>query len=105
MPQHQVPQLNAEQRAAALAKASATRHARAEICRDVKAGRRSVIDVLNSNDELILKMRVRSLLKSVPGYGRIKTDRLMAEIGITETRRIGGLGRRQKEALIEAFSA
>lgn len=105
MPRPNVPQLDDAARQAALKKAAETRHARAVLCQEIKAGRKSVIDALNSDDPLVTRMRVKALIRAVPGYGKIRATNLMNEIGIHENRRVGGLGVRQREALIEVFSA
>jgi len=39
----------------------------------------------------------------LPRIGKVRTRKIMNEIGIDETRRIQGLGSRQKQALIERF--
>ena len=53
------------------------------------------------NDELVGKMKVVSVLESLPGLGKVKARRLMEQIGISETRRLQGLGSNQKEALLK----
>ena len=49
------------------------------------------------------KMRVKQFIAAFPGFGKVSTEKLMAEIGIDESRRLTGLGDRQKEALIEVL--
>jgi guanylate kinase len=44
-------------------------------------------------------LRVRELLLSIPNLGPIRTDRLMADLGIAAAKRVGGLGVRQRERL------
>ena len=46
-------------------------------------------------------MRVSYLLQSLPKVGKTTGQKIMAEIGIHENRRISGLGSRQVEALVE----
>ena len=46
-------------------------------------------------------MKVSALIESVPGFGVAKTVKLMEELGISESRRVQGLGVRQREQLIE----
>jgi ribosomal protein S13 len=53
------------------------------------------------DDDVIAKMRVAYLLESLPRIGKVRTRKIMNEIGIDETRRIQGLGVRQKQALIQ----
>ena len=55
-------------------------------------------------DEVIGKMKVVAVLESLPGVGKVRARRLMDEIGISETRRIRGLGAQQRDALLKEFS-
>ncbi len=54
-----------------------------------------------SRDEVVGKMKVLSVLESLPGLGKVKARRLMEEVGISETRRIQGLGDKQRAKLFE----
>lgn len=49
-------------------------------------------------------MQVIGLIQAMPGYGKAKAAKVMKECGIAESRRVGGLGERQKEKLLELFS-
>jgi guanylate kinase len=99
------PQLSAEQRAAALAKASASRKRRAEIKSQIKSGQVGIDEVLSlaSTDEAIGKMRVKELLESLAGVGKIRVISLMERLNISPTRRIQGLGRHQLKELRNEF--
>ena len=55
-------------------------------------------------DEIVGKMKVLAVLESLPGVGKVKARRMMEEIGISETRRVRGLGEQQRKTLLEAFS-
>jgi guanylate kinase len=46
-------------------------------------------------------MRVRELLMSIPNIGPNRADRLMERLGIARSKRVGGLGSRQREKLAE----
>jgi len=98
------PQLTPEQRAAALKKAAEARRQRAEIKEKLKLGRVTLKELLEKagSDEMIGKMKVVSVLESLPGLGRVKARRLMEEIGISDTRRMQGLGANQRESLLRA---
>jgi transposase len=100
-----LPPLTPEQRAAALEKAAAARQARAEVKNRLKYSQGSLSEVLEQarDDEVIGKLKVSALLESLPGIGRIKARAIMAEIGISETRRLRGLGPHQAKALVERF--
>ncbi|EQD63605.1 integration host factor, partial [mine drainage metagenome] len=56
------------------------------------------------NDELIGKMKVASVLESLPGIGKVRSKKIMDAVGITETRRLQGLGVKQKQNLLEEAS-
>lgn len=95
------PSLSPEQRAAALEKAAEARAARAEIKARLKMGSLSLADTLASTDPHVAKLKVVSLLESLPGVGKVKARQLMDEVGIAENRRVQGLGAQQKHALLE----
>ena len=99
-----LPQLTDEQRKAALEKAAAARHARAELREKIKQGEISLEEVLNSEDPIASRMKVSALIESLPGYGKAKAAKIMNELGISPTRRVKGLGARQREQLLEALS-
>ncbi|GMA97013.1 hypothetical protein GCM10025881_38370 [Pseudolysinimonas kribbensis] len=82
-------------RAAASRAAIAARRARAAVKHDVAIRARRAIDVAEAAwaGELTAPeaaMRVRELLLSIPNVGPTKTDRVMAELGIARSKKIGG---------------
>lgn len=97
------PSLTPEQRAAALEKAKEARAARADIKARLKMGTMTLSDALNSDDSNVGKLKVVSLLESLPGVGKVKARKLMDEIGIADNRRIQGLGAQQRNALLESL--
>jgi hypothetical protein len=101
----QPPQLTDEQRQAALAKAAVVRRERAELKERLKMGSITLGELLDQaeDNETIAKMKVLTVLESLPGVGKVKARRTMERIGISETRRVRGLGDLQRAALIEAF--
>ena len=99
-----LPQLSDEQRKAALEKAAAARHERAELREKIKKGEISLEEVLDSDDPIANRLKVSALIESLPGYGKAKAAKIMDELGISATRRVKGLGARQREQLIEALS-
>lgn len=98
-----LPQLTDEQRKAALEKAAAARHARAELRESIKAGRVSLEEVLDSDDPIANRMKVSALIESLPGYGKAKAAKIMDELGISASRRVKGLGARQREQLLQVL--
>jgi 5'-3' exonuclease len=100
-----LPQLSEEARNAALKKAAEARIARAALRRQVKEGEVTIPEILTrQGDAVVDKIKVSALLESLPGYGKAKVSSLMGEIGIDNTRRVKGLGEKQRAALIEHFS-
>ena len=99
-----VPQLTEEQRAQALEKAKEARKKRSETLKKLANEEITVEDVLSSDDAVIKKTKVLNVIKALPGYGKAKAEATMAELDIAEGRRIGGLGVRQKEALIQKLA-
>src|SRR6478672_9239208 len=99
------PTLSPEQRQAALDKAAAARRERAELKEKLKMGSVNLKELLHLADqrEVVAKMKVLAVLESLPGVGKVKARRTMEDIGISETRRIRGLGDQQRTKLLDAF--
>lgn len=95
------PALTPEQRANALAKAAEARAARAEFKNKLKLGSVSLAEALADTDPTVGKLKVVSLLESLPGVGKVKARKVMEEIGIADNRRVQGLGAQQKKSLLE----
>ena len=100
-----LPPLTPEQRAAALEKAAAARRARADLKVRLKSSGTSLADVLVSGetDEAIGKMKVEALLEALPGVGKVRAQRIMERLEISPSRRVRGLGTKQREALQREF--
>jgi len=100
------PKLTPEQRARALEKAAAARRARATLKLALRDGSLSPAELLAraQTDEAAAGMKVSAVLISLPGLGKVKAQRLMERLGIAESRRLRGLGVKQREALINALS-
>ena len=97
-----IPQLTDAERAAALEKARDARMRRAEIRDQLKAGELSLGEVLDMKDDPIVgRMKVSTLIETLPGYGKAKSEKIMAELKIAASRRLRGLGERQRAALLE----
>ncbi|MHB8439780.1 MAG: integration host factor, actinobacterial type [Acidimicrobiales bacterium] len=102
----QPPALTTEQRQAALDKAARVRRERAEVKEKLKMGSLVLAELLDQSEknETIGKMKVLSVLESLPGLGKVKARRLMESVGISESRRLQGLGVNQREALLAQTS-
>ncbi|MGQ0775392.1 MAG: integration host factor, actinobacterial type [Pseudonocardiales bacterium] len=101
-----LPELTEEQRAAALEKAAAARRARAELKERLKRGGTNLKEVLTKaeTDDILGKMKVSALLEALPGVGKIRAQQIMERLEIAPSRRLRGLGDRQRKALLTEFS-
>jgi guanylate kinase len=99
------PQLTPAERANALAKARASRQERSEVKSRIKSGELGIFEVISlaDNNEVIAKMRVLEMVESKSGVGKIRGKALLEKLGISSTRRIQGLGRYQRAALLKEF--
>jgi hypothetical protein len=98
-----LPTLTPEQRQAALAKASEARKSRSELLAALKSGTTSMTEVLAREDDVAKKTKVAAAVKALPGYGPAKAAAVLAQAGIPDTRRIGGLGEQQRRRLTKAL--
>jgi hypothetical protein len=101
-----LPSLSPEQRAAALAKAAEVRKARAELKEQLKNGQVTLSELLDraETDDVIGRLKVATVLQSLPGIGKVKAMKAMERLKIADTRRLRGLGEQQKKALIAEFT-
>lgn len=99
------PALSPGERQAALAKAAAARRQRAELKEKLKMGSTTLKELLDQadRDEVVGKMKVVTVLESLPGVGKVRARRMMVQVGISEARRVRGLGAQQRESLLKAF--
>jgi len=102
-----LPPLSPGQRAAALAAAAAARTARAQAKADLKSGRLTLAELLEraDRDAAVAKLRVSTVLESLPGVGRVRAAGLMADLGAAPGRRLRGLGARQRQHLLRRVAA
>ena len=99
-----VPNLSKDERAKALEKAQEMRTKRMELRKELKAGKVTLAEVLKRDDEIVTRMKVKYLLESLPNVGKITSVSIMEEIGINESRRVQGLGKRQLAMLLEKLA-
>jgi DNA uptake protein ComE-like DNA-binding protein len=82
-----LPTLTPEQRQQALEKAAEARRKRAELKAQLKSG----------------NMSLASVLESMPGVGKVRARKIMEKLDISASRRVRGLGSKQKDALLAEF--
>src|SRR5204863_4340025 len=97
------PELTPDQRQAALAKAAAARRQRAELKEKLKMGSLTLKELFDQGerDEVVGKMKVLAVLESLPGVGKVRARRMMDDVGISETRRVQGLGDKQRRKVFD----
>ena len=100
-----LPVLSAEDRAKALEKAAQARKARAELKAQMKSGKLTLKDMLErQGDDTVGKMKVSTVLESLPGVGKVRARKIMERLDISASRRVRGLGAKQREALLVEFA-
>jgi hypothetical protein len=88
------------QRMDALARANHIRTQRARVKRELKAGRLSIDSLLQEPPSCVETAKVFDLLLSVPRYGRVKVNKVLAHCRISPSKTIGGLSERQRAELV-----
>ena len=101
-----LPTLTPEQRAEALRKGAEVRTARAGLKAGLKAGTITLSEVIcdGATDDVAGKIKVSQLLESMPGVGKVRAAQIMERLGISESRRVRGLGANQRTALEHEFA-
>ena len=94
------PERTLQQRREALENANRIRSARAELKRDIKAGRRSVVQLVGAPPEFIDSMRIFDLLLAAPKVGRVKANRWLSRARVSPSKTLGGLSERQRMELV-----
>ncbi|MDZ4828408.1 MAG: integration host factor, actinobacterial type [Actinomycetota bacterium] len=103
------PSLTPEQRTAALEKAAKARRQRAEVKDKLKIGSLSLQELFDQADlkdetaGILAKLKVVSVLESLPGVGKVRARNIMRELEISDSRRLRGLGANQRKALLARF--
>ena len=95
------PKLSKQALALAGEKAVAARRERAALKAALAAGEINIFDVINDGRESIQRMRIRELLDAAPGIGERRAFTIMEKTGISQGRRIAGLGIHQLRKLRE----
>ena len=94
-----LPVLTEEQRKQALEKAAEARRKRAELKGQLKSGKLTLTDVLSrEGDDTVGKMKVSTVLESLPGVGKVRARKIMERLDISASRRVRGLGAKQRDS-------
>jgi hypothetical protein len=84
----------------ALQRANEIRTRRAQLKRDLKAGRTRIHDLLLAPPDFLETAKVFDMLLAVPKYGRVKVNKILVTCRISPSKTIGGLSERQRTELV-----
>ncbi|MDX6586146.1 MAG: hypothetical protein QOI31_619 [Solirubrobacterales bacterium] len=96
-----VPERTHDQRMKALRRANDIRTRRAQLKRDLKAGKTSVDGLLLDPPEWVMTAKVFDMILAVPKYGRVKANKILGQCRISPSKTIGGLSQRQRAELVQ----
>ena len=85
------PERSLVQRMEALQRANDIRSRRAQLKRDLKAGRQPIHELLLDPPEYLETAKVFDLMLAVPKYGRVKVNKILSTCRISPSKTIGGL--------------
>ena len=95
-----VPERSREQRMRALQRANQIRSARAQLKRDLKAGKVKVEQLLMDPPDWVESAKAFDMILAVPKYGRVKANKILSQCRISPSKTIGGLSERQRSELV-----
>jgi hypothetical protein len=96
-----VPERTHDQRMKALGRANDIRTRRAQLKRDLKAGKTQVHGLLLDPPEWVMTAKVFDMILAVPKYGRVKANKILGQCRISPSKTIGGLSQRQRAELVQ----
>jgi S13-like H2TH domain len=94
------PERSYNQRMEALQRANDIRSRRAQLKRDLKAGRQPIDELLLAPPAYLETAKVFDLLLAVPKYGRVKVNKILTQCKISPSKTVGGLSERQRRELV-----
>ena len=100
------PHISREKRDESLKKARYYKSRRSEIKKSIKKGMapfNTFFTEGNSCSDIIANMKLADMIKSIPGVGDIKAQKIMKTLNISERKTIKGLSRRQEENFKKYF--
>jgi S13-like protein len=87
----------------ALRRANEIRVRRAQLKKDLKAGRARIQDILREPPDYVSTAKVFDMLVAVPKFGRVKATRFLNQCRISQSKTVGGLSDRQRTELVALF--
>jgi len=98
-----VPERTHSQRMKALNRANEIRTKRAQLKRDLKAGKVKVEKLLLDPPDWVLSAKAFDMILAVPKYGRVKANKILNVCRISPSKTIGGLSERQRAELVSVL--
>jgi hypothetical protein len=95
-----IPDRSLAQRMAALGNANEIRTKRAQLKRDLKAGRKQIHNLLLEPPEWLETMKIFDLVLACPKYGRVKVNKVLQLCRISPSKTIGGMSQRQRTEVV-----
>ena len=95
------PERSRDQRLEALNRANVIRIKRAEVKRDLKAGRVTIVDLLLDPPAFMATAKIIDFLLATPKVGRVKANKIVQRCRISPSKTIGGLSERQRRELVD----
>jgi hypothetical protein len=99
-PSTAIPTRSHDQRMRALEAANEIRTRRAQLKRDLKAGKVQIERLLLDPPEYLGSAKVFDVMLAVPKYGRVKVNRILNQCRVSPSKTIGGLSVRQRAELV-----
>ena len=84
----------------ALNRANEIRTKRAQLKRDLKAGKVKVEQLLMDPPDWVESAKAFDMILAVPKYGRVKANKILTQCRISPSKTIGGLSERQRAELV-----
>lgn len=97
------PRLSRRSRRKAGESAVKARQERAKVKELIATGQLFFFDLFEDPRKSVKRMKLKDLLQSVPGIGKVRAEIVMGKAQISPSRRIGGVGKRQLEILRKEF--
>lgn len=94
------PDRSTDQRRSALEKANEIRFRRAQLKRDLKAGRVHAAGLIKDPPEWLETMKLVELIMAMPKIGRVKANRVFKASAISHSKTVGGLSPRQRDEVV-----
>lgn len=85
----------------ALQRANQIRTRRAQLKRDLRAGKVTIDRLLTDPPEFLETAKVLDMLLAAPKYGRVKANKILQICRISPSKTVGGLSERQRAEIVE----